>query len=419
MSISVRAAWWARSRPQTDVDFTQQQTIIMPQLIAPIEDTVTQAPRPPKQRTLKVLHVVNGQHYAGAARVQDLLALSLPQFGYEVSFACVFPDKFESRRQSQNSPLYNVPMRYRLDFRPARQIADIVKSEGYDLLHSHTTRSAMMAAAAAKMSNTPYVHHVHCQMNTEVGQRIKTALNMGIEKLACRYADHTIAVSGSIERFLQNNGFNKSPITVVPNGVPAAVTMKPRREPGQPWTIGMVALLRKRKGLETLMQSLPMLRQQHDVRLRIVGPFESEEYENQMLAMADSLGISEHIDWTGFTSNVNAEVTEMDVLVLPSVLPEGMPMVLLEAMSARVPIVGSRVDGIVDVIRHEHNGLLAEAANPTSLGEQLRRILSGELSWASLREAAINDYQQKFSNTAMCASVAAVYDEIAAARNLR
>ena len=43
----------------------------------------------------KVLHIVNGEHYAGAARLQDLLALSLPQFGYDVSFACVLPDRFE------------------------------------------------------------------------------------------------------------------------------------------------------------------------------------------------------------------------------------------------------------------------------------------------------------------------------------
>ena len=225
----------------------------MTQLYVPSEASVTRS----SQRTLKVLHVVNGQHYAGAARVQDLLALSLPELGYDVSFACLLPDKFESQRQAQDSPLYNFPMKHRVDFRPTRRVAALVKSEGYDLLHSHTTRSAMIAAAASKMTGVPYVHHVHCQMNTEVGQRLQTLVNMGIERMACHCANRTIAVSGSIERFLQKNGFTRTPITVVPNGVSKAAMLKPRRELGQPWTIGMVALLRERKGLGNADEGTP------------------------------------------------------------------------------------------------------------------------------------------------------------------
>jgi glycosyltransferase involved in cell wall biosynthesis len=384
----------------------------MTQLITPIDNSTASGGRPSAKRTLKVLHVVNGEHYAGAARVQDLLALRLPEFGYEVSFACVYPNKFEAQRQSVDSPLYNFPMRHRLDFRPVRNVVDLAKSEGYDLLHSHTTRSAMIAAAASKLAKVPYVHHVHCQMNTEVGRRVKTRICMGIERMACNYADRTIAVSGSIGRFMVANGFTRSPISVVPNGVPAAVTLTPRREHGQPWTIGMIALLRERKGLETLLQALPGLRKNHNVRLRIVGSFAPEKYGKEMLAMASGLGISEHVDWTGFTRNVNHEIAQMDVVVLPSVLPEGMPMVLLEAMSAGVPIAGSKVDGITDVIRHEDNGVLFAPADAESLTAQLLRIISGELSWNALRSECLNDYKQSFSDRAMATNMATVYNEV-------
>lgn len=368
--------------------------------------------RPTARQTLKVLHVVNGEHYAGAARVQDLLALSLPKYGYEVSFACVYPNKFESHRQSVDSPLYNFPMKTRLDFRPARKVADLVVSGGYDLLHSHTTRSAMIASTAAKTTGTPYLHHIHCQMNTEVGLAIKARVNMGIERMACSRTDRVIAVSGSIERFLKANGFTRSPISVVPNGVPAAAAQKLPRQPGQPWTIGMVALLRQRKGLETLLHALPKLRQHSDVRLRIVGSFTPPEYGDQMLSLASRLGVKEYVDWTGFTRNVNHELVQMDVVVLPSVLPEGMPMVLLEAMSAGVPIVGSNVDGITDVIRHESNGLLFAPGNVESLASQLTRIVSGEISWNALREECLADYRQLFSDNAMAANMARVYDEV-------
>ncbi|HEY2148536.1 MAG TPA: hypothetical protein VGH32_11400 [Pirellulales bacterium] len=68
---------------------------------------------------VRVLHIINGEHYAGAERVQDQLALRLPEFGYEVGFACVKPNRFAKMRSAQASPLVAIPMRSRLDLRPA------------------------------------------------------------------------------------------------------------------------------------------------------------------------------------------------------------------------------------------------------------------------------------------------------------
>ena len=57
-----------------------------------------------------MLHVINGEHYAGAERVQDLLAKRLPALGFSVGFACVKLDLFDELRESRDAPLYDVPM---------------------------------------------------------------------------------------------------------------------------------------------------------------------------------------------------------------------------------------------------------------------------------------------------------------------
>ncbi len=249
-------------------------------------------------------------------------------------------------------------------------------------------------------------------MNTEVGSRVKSLVNISIERLAGNNADRMIAVSGSIKRFLEANRFTSSKICTVPNGVPAPNKIRQSRELKAPWTIGMVALLRERKGLETLLRAFHDLRSEFDVRLRVVGPFESEPYRLQSIALAEKLNVADGVDWIPFTRDVNHEIVQMDVLVLPSVLPEGLPMVLLEAMSAGVPIVGSNVDGICDVIRHEQNGLMAEPASSVLLSHQLRRILSGKVSWNDLRDSCLADYSQHFSDHAMASGVAAVYNDV-------
>ena len=79
-------------------------------------DSGCAADSPPK--TLRVLHVINGEHYAGAERVQDLLAARLPEFGTQVHFVCVKPDRFPTTRHCQTAPLTLMPMRFRFDLRP-------------------------------------------------------------------------------------------------------------------------------------------------------------------------------------------------------------------------------------------------------------------------------------------------------------
>src|SRR5947199_9899838 len=76
--------------------------------------------RPIEREVVRVLHLINGEHYAGAERVQDLLALCLPEQGFEIAFACVKPVKFPSARQSQNAQLFTLPMRSKFDLRPVR-----------------------------------------------------------------------------------------------------------------------------------------------------------------------------------------------------------------------------------------------------------------------------------------------------------
>ena len=64
---------------------------------------------------VRVLHLINGEFYAGAERVQDLLALQLGRFGFDVEFACLKRGIFADKRKAQDAALYSLPMRNRAD----------------------------------------------------------------------------------------------------------------------------------------------------------------------------------------------------------------------------------------------------------------------------------------------------------------
>jgi len=357
--------------------------------------------------------VINGQHYSGAERVQDLLAARLPEFGFDVAFACVVPDRFPEMRRSKDAVLHEVPMWTKFDFRAAWKVARLVRDEDYRLVHAHTPRTALVGRGAVALSRVPMVYHVHSPASRDTTYRLRNRTNAICERWCLRKADRLIAVSHSIGRHMEGQGFDPSRIAVVPNGVPKVDTVPNRPAPCGAWTLGTVALFRPRKGIEVLIEALAVLRREGlPVRVRAVGPFETPEFGARLRALAERLGVTESIQWTGFTRDVGAELQKMDLFVLPSLFGEGLPMVVLEAMAAGVPVVATAVEGVPEAIRDGRDGAIARPNDAEDLSRAIGRIVHGELDWSQLRASALTRHARRFSDRSMAAGVAAVYREV-------
>ncbi len=400
-------------------------TAAVPETVAdPSAPTGTDAGQDAAIGTTRVLHVINGEHYAGAERVQDLLAAELPCLGFEVGLACLKPDRFPKLRHTTDAPLYELPMRHRFDLRVVWRLVQIVRSEGYELLHSHTPRSAMVASAVSIIARVPLVHHVHSPTARDSTRQWRGRINAWVERLSLRRASALIAVSNSLKEHVRRRGFADELISVVPNGVPGQKrgqvpflrsTLQAAAEKGTCplFCLGTVALFRPRKGIEVLLQALGVLRGQGIVvRLRAVGGFETAEYEREVKSLAARLGLHNSIEWTGFTRDVDTELARMDLFVLPSLFGEGLPMVVLEAMAAGVPVVATRVEGTPEAIRDGRDGLIVEPDDPQDLAAAIARIISGQVDWHALRTNARRRHGERFSEKAMAAGVAEVYRRV-------
>jgi glycosyltransferase involved in cell wall biosynthesis len=366
------------------------------------------APQPATE-TIRVLHLINGEHYAGAERVQDLLAARLPEFGYSVGFACVKLDAFDAMRQSR-TPLYDVSMRTRFDPSTVLHVAKIIREGGYRILHAHTVRTALVGGLAAAMTGVPMVFHAHSPATRDSTRPWMNRINGFVQRMCLRKAARVIAVSQAMADHIAGEGFAAERIIVVPNGVPGLPALPPREKPTGVWTLGVIALFRPRKGLEVLLEAMAiLLRGGLPVRLRAVGTFESAAYEAEISAHVRRLELANHVAWTGFTRHVPAELQKMDLLALPSLFGEGLPMVVLEAMAAGAPVVASDVPGVPEAIRDGRDGVLTPPGEPTKLAEAIADVISGRHDWQSLRASAFERHAKHFSDRAMAAGVAEAY----------
>lgn len=363
----------------------------------------------------RIVHVINGEHYSGAERVQDLLAQYLGVHKYEVLFACTKPGKFGQERCAAAAPLRDFSMPRKWDLRPAWRLADWVRESQSELIHTHTPRALLLGTAAGRLTGVPVVHHVHSPTARDSTRGLPDRLNAWVERTCLRWAAGAIAVSQSMGRYAQEQGVPPHMLFVVPNGVPHLDELPPRATPDGVWTLGVVALFRPRKGLEVLLDALALLRGAgQTVRLRAIGGFENPHYQREILDRAIRLELTPHVDWTGFTRDVNAELAHCDALVLPSLFGEGLPMVVLEAMAQGVPVVATRVEGVPEALTDGVQGLLCPPGEAPALAESITRLLQGRVDWQSLRTAAYERQREEFSARSMAQGVARVYDTLLA-----
>lgn len=364
-------------------------------------------------KLVPVLHVINGEHYSGGERVQDILGQTLPNYGYSVGFACLKPDLFPKVYRSKSSPIYPLPMNHRADFAPLQQLRKIIRKQGYKLIHSHMPRTAPLARLASFQENVPMVHHIHCPTLYDSPNPIKNLISATLERISLIRIARIIPCSEGMKLYARSVGISDNRISVVLNGIPQVGPLVDRPDPTDVWLFGIVALFRPRKGLEYLLKAMESLKNKgYTFRLRAIGDFMSEDYRREITQLVQQLGIAELIDWVGFKKDVTRELKKLDFFVLPSTGGEGLPIAILEAMAAGLPVITTEIAGSKEVIRNGLDGYLCQPESVESLSTCFEKMMSSIDNWSMLRKNAYRRQQDYFSDHSMAAGVASVYQKI-------
>lgn len=371
-----------------------------------------QQPDMPPATPIKILHLINGEYYAGAERVQDLLAINLPAHGYEVSFACLKPVAFPKCRECKDAPLYTLPMRSAFDLRLTRNLIHLIREHRFALIHTHYTRSNLLGGIASIATGIPLVQHIHGVIGFDSDSIVKKYLNILVERMTMIQARQIIVVSDHLLSTITAQALLRHKLRVIHNGVPVNPCLAPRSFNKENPTLGTIAFWRPGKGLEELIRALHQLKiTGQRFTLNVVGGFISGAYESEIKGMATSLDLASHIRWIGPTRDVNNCLRAMDIFVLPS-FSEGLPMVILEAMAAGVPVVATNVGGISEAIRPGVDGLLVPARDHDALAKAIQTIANDARQWTKFQANAHQRQTDLFSDQHMTSKIAEIYSQL-------
>lgn len=381
-------------------------------------------PPPEADPTPAVVHLLNGDLFGGVERVVATLCRNRRRVRSEA--VCLLDG--EMRRVS-GVACEVVPMTGRLDVGVAVRVARLIRRRRGLLLVTHTLRSSLVGALAARFANVPHVVTVHSPASRETGARLRDARNGALQRLLLPWADAIVAVSAALRDELVSAGVPASRIEVVLNGVETDLcdggdacafrSCLPGGRRAAP-LVGTHALLRPRKGLEDLLRAAPTILRAHpSCTFVVVGGPERPDYPSALRQLCLDLGIADSVVFTGHRDDIADVLAALDVFVLPSLFGEGLPLALLEAMAAGRAAVATDTEGIREVVESGRTGLLVPPRAPESLAGAVNALLSDPSRRSELGTAAREAARRRFGVGRMTAEAETAYLRVLAARTSR
>ncbi len=336
-----------------------------------------------------------------------MLTEELSLLGFKVSLAVSNSSPWIGELREKGCEVIVCDMSRRLSPSTLFHLRAWVKQADIDLIHSHGGRGGLYGRILGYLTGRPVVHTWHLTPQDWAGSRpIKRQLYYWGEFALSKLTDHYIAVSTEIEsNLIQTYGILPTHVTRIVNRIkkPAAVIIK--RPISSRKQIVCIGRLSPQKGFHVLLESLGKLQQQEiSFSVKILGDGPEQEI---LVRLAKTLNLLDNVEFMGYQAEPHRILDDADLFVLPS-LWEGTPLVLLEAMAHRLPIVATAVGGNRELLTNYGPKLLVRPADSVALAQAIECGL--KLTWASDEDMlAVSHF---FDAQAMARETAEVYQQV-------
>jgi glycosyltransferase involved in cell wall biosynthesis len=302
-----------------------------------------------------------------------------------------------------------------IDLACVRRLAALARREGAGLLHAHQYTPFFYCRAPGPLwPRPPVLFNEHGRFYPDLPNRKRMVFN----RLFLRRQDRVVAVGESVKRALiDNEGIPPARIDVIYNGVRLddfAAGGELRREvraelgidPSVPVAI-QVARLDYLKDHCTAVRTAERIRQKlPGFQLLVVGEGPERPKIEAEIAVRKLAGC---VRLLGLRTDVRRLLAAADLFLLTSI-SEGIPVTLIEAMGARLPVVSTAVGGIKEVVRPEETGLVAPAGDDAGLAAACLRLLANRGQARSLGDAGRRRAEAMFSEDEMHAQYVRLYE---------
>lgn len=366
-----------------------------------------------------IFQMIDGLSTGGAEQLQVTFAKEANRRGFKLAVISLDKDddsQYVKQLRALGMAVYFFPTKRILDFSNLYKIARLFWLEQPDILHTHLTYSNIIGSLIARLTRTPVVATLH---SIGIDQRFRAPRTELAEKFALRYLVHKIIACGpAVARHYEKNNTNK-PITVIPNAVDDGPQITPSErdalrkqiagESDCPIIISVGRLIVE-KGFEDLLNAFSVVHASHpSAFLAIVGSDTTGDYKDVLEQKIKDLCLSDHVKLLGWRTDVPSLLLASDIFVLASHW-EGLPIAVLEAMTAGLPVVATDVSDNAWAI--DSAGVTVPPRQPEMLADAMAKLLDEPGRCKALGKAAQVRIKQNFSPAIWFDKIITVYQSL-------
>jgi glycosyltransferase involved in cell wall biosynthesis len=358
---------------------------------------------------MRILHLIPNLDHGGAQRMLTYAAAALDRERYRLLVAHWGPPTTLQaeleRRGVAVLPLAAGSSLLRL----ARAFGAQVCRVRPDVVHTHLCDADLIGIVTARALGVRSCCSTVHSFSFFAAPRHRWRYRRLLAPLARRF----FAVSRALADFLVREcRLPAARVRALPNGVDTARFAPPphpmaRPAPGP--TIGVLARLDERKGLAYLLQAMAQIRRDVPEARLVVGG--TGDGRAAMEWQARALGVNDRVEFLGPVDDPVGFFRRLDFFVLPS-LDEAFGLALLEAMASGLPVIGTRVGGIPEILEDGRQGLLIPPADSRALAEAVR-ILACDAARRERMAQAARRQALRFDIGRTVAELQTAYEELA------
>lgn len=336
-----------------------------------------------ERKKIKIMQITHDLNYGGLQKLVVDISKNLDKSRYQVS-VCTLRESGSLEEELVMSGIKVIKLpsaKNGADYLSFWKLSSILREERPDIIHTHNTQPFIEGGIAAILAKIPV--HVHTDHGRQFPDKKRY---MFAEWVFSHFANQMVAVSENLKEDISKyEGIRTDKIKVILNGIDGnkyknkidknkkrkELNIDNRNNP----ILGFVGRLSPEKGLIYLIKAMKLLVKEFpNILLLIVGEGALLE---ELKRETKALGMEQNIRFIGPRSDINEILGILDIFVLPS-LREGLPLVLLEAAAASLPIVATDVGGNRQVVKHGTNGLLVKHGDATSLYNAIKKMIMDE-----------------------------------------